>query len=301
MIDTFYFDKNIFYKSQAELYKFKYLTCKNNIACHYPPRTYWELVSKINKADFHHRQILLRRLREICSNNVLPHSQEVLAAFFHIEPNIDDLPTTSDYIKHRDIIINAQSCDDVLRQGIADFKTITDWRKNYETCWVEHFRNMVEDVRNTVAECKCASKTSKRVFRQFLVSLEYKRIFLIAMLGIALRDRIEYVALTNRIKSMELSEVDETLKPLEAYFNAYRWVSFHKAVGNYSDEKLKNDFNDFELLFYLGFETFAFITNDKKIRKKIKEMDKDCEQIERILTFNEAVWRCAIKNGSPAI
>ena len=79
--------------------------------------------------------------------------------------------------------------------------------------------------------------------------------------------------------------MDELLKPIEAHVSVLMKILENSGQGEYSS-KNKNDYNDLELLLYLGLKDHIFITNDKRLRNQV---DDSCEQKKRILTFDEAV------------
>jgi len=296
MVHTFYFDTNIFRDSRindAKWHDFQCLTDKHNIHCAYPPRIFVEALSNIcsNKKDiFPHWQRHLRRLREVCSDYVLPLFQEVLAQFFKVERKVDEnLPTGDDWNKLRDIIIDANSYEDYQKEKAVNIKAVTlkgklcdvklfennirDWRNYYEKLWINHVENISQKMKDLIA-------SGVGDVKRILDGPEFKQAFLDAKISFATGYKVPLISNSSPDK------VDELLKPLEAYFSAYKWIIHHRVVGQYSDKNLKNDYNDLELLVYLGYEGFVFITNEKKIRNKI---DTSCKQRERILTFDEAM------------
>ncbi len=275
-LQMLYFDTNIFRGTSDDNCKqLRRLADANNTLCFYPPRVLIEILSHINsteKDDFPTYQSYLRRLKILCSDNILPDYHQALA--IHLKTGRKFEKGSDDLKELRNIIISSQSYEDSLREESVwiDGKQysverledgLKEFRERYENAWVKMF--------NDVTERGDASRD--------LASLEFKQLFL---------DAVTKTAGAHPICKLSLSQIDEFLEPIEAYFSAKKWITRQWIFGQYSLKKIKNDFHDLRYLIYLGNEKLFFITNDKKIRGKI---DKSCKQRERILTFEEAMER----------
>ena len=242
-----------------------------------------ELLSHINndeKADFKRYQAAFRRQRKICSNCILPYSEDVLADYFGLDRPLRKVTPLEDFIEARDQIIDSRGYDELLQKILGAKDLVSgqdvpvenlwhDFRENYERAWVNIVFSWVDNI--------VSSGRAKALY-----SLEFKRGFLNEMIQIAGGE------CANELSS---SQVDELIKPIEAHFSAFIKILEDSIKGQYSRKRLKNDWNDLELLLYLGLKNHFFITDDKNLRKKV---DDSCLQKKRILTFDEAIEKLKI-------
>ena len=291
---TLYFDANIFRSiNDDKCNQLQELTTTKNVKCCCPPRVLIELLSHINsdeKADFKRYQAAFRRQRKICSFCILPYREHVLADYFGLNRQFEMSPF-GDFIRTRGYIIDSQGYDEFLEKmpPVQDlisgqFGTFEnhwrDFREKYENRWVDLICSAVDDlISSGMAKGIPNAPTEKNSeeIREALHSLESKRGFLNMMIQMA-----------GGKCPNELSprRVDERLKPIEAHFSALMKILEDSIIRQYGKKRLENDWNDLELLLYLGLENHFFITEDKKLREKV---DDTCEQKKRILTFDEAI------------
>ena len=283
-----YFDTNIFKGvDDGKCSKLQELAATKNVKCCSPPRVFIELCSHINskeKNKFRHYQTLFRRQKKICSSCILPYRQTILADYFGLNrPLLHTTPPLEDWIESRDQIIDSKGYDELCRRLIRavdlesgqelSFKNLWhDFRATYEKKWVDLICSGVNELKS-----KIPNGATNREIREALHSLESKRLFL--------NDIIKEVG-GECPNELSPSQVDELLKPMEANFSFLMKIFEVCITGPYGRDKLKNDYNDLELLLYLGPKDHFFITNDKTLRNKV---DDSCEQKKRILTFDEAV------------
>ena len=284
---TLYFDANIFRSvNDDECSELQELAATKNVKCCCPPRVFIELCSHINsdeKDKFKHYQTFFRRQKKICSSCILPYRQTILADYFGLNrPLLHTTTPLEDWIESCDQIIDSNGYDELDRRLIraVDLESGQelslnhwyDFRATYEKMWVNLICSGVNEAKN-----KIPNDATSREIREALYSLESKRLFL--------NEMIKEVG-GECPNELSPSQVDELLKPMEANFSFLMKIFEVCITGPYGRDKLKNDYNDLELLLYLGLKDHFFITNDKTLRNKV---DDSCEQKKRILTFDEAV------------
>ena len=292
---TLYFDTNIFRSlNDDECNELQQLTAAKNIKCICPPRVLMELLSHINsdeKDRFKYYQTAFRKQKAICSFCILPHHQHVLVDYFGLSKPLDELIPLGDFIQTRGHILNSEGYDEFLEKMRPVQDTVSGklmpyenfWHyflENYETVWVDTVASLVDNLISSGLESgipKAPTDKDNEAIRKVLYSLESKRGFLNMMIQ---------VAGGKCPNELSASRVDELLKPIEACFSAFMKILEGNIKKQYGPKRLKNDWNDLELLEYLGLKNHFFITNDKKLREKV---DDSYEQKKRILTFDDAI------------
>jgi hypothetical protein len=280
---TLYFDANIFIGiNPQKCNQLRQLTAAKKVKCSCPPRVLIELLSHINsdeKADFKRYQAAFRRQRKICSNCILPYSEDVLADYFGLDRPLRKVTPLEDFIEARDQIIDSKGYDELSQKILRVEEMVSgqempfenlwhDFRENYERKWVDIILSWANDVISSGDD----EKTIKELY-----TLESKWSFL---------NMMRQIAGGKYVNELSASWVNEQLKPIEACFNALMKIFENSLKGEYGRTKLKNDWNDLVLLRYLGLEDHFFITDDKNLRDKV---DDSCDQKKRILTFDEAI------------
>ena len=295
---TLYFDANIFIGiNPQKCNQLRQLTAAKKVKCSCPPRVLMEIFSHINsdeKGDFKHYQAALRKQKKICSDRILPYREHILANYFGLDRPPDKMAPLENLIQARDCIINSKGYDELLQKTLPFQNLVSgeqvpfenhwrDFRENYESAWVDRIYSAVEAVYNLIssdvakgAPNALAGKGDEEI-RKALNHLKFKRDFL---------NMMTQIAGGKCPNELSASRVDELIKPVEAHFSAYMKVLAGSLKRQHSRDKLKNDYNDLELLQYLGLKDHFFITNDKNLRKKV---DDSCDQKKRILTFDEAI------------
>ena len=286
--NTFYFDANIFRSiNDDKCNELRQLATSKKVKCTCPPRVMMELLSHINsdeKADFKRYQAAFRRQRKICSNCILPYSEDVLADYFGLDRPLRKVTPLEDFIEARDQIIDSKGYDELSQKILRVEEMVSgqempfenywrDFRKKYESAWVDIILSWANDVISSGDD----EKTIKELY-----TLESKWSFLNMMIQIAGG---------KCANELSPSRVDELIKPIEAHFSAFMTVLEGNIKRQYSPKRLKNDWNDLVLLRYLGLEDHFFITDDKNLRDKV---DDSCDQKKRILTFDEAIEKLKI-------
>ena len=292
---TLYFDANIFIGiNPQKCNQLQQFTAAKNVKCSCPPRVWMELLSHINsdeKDKFKCHQNVFRKQEEICSVYILPHHQHVLANYFGLSKPLDELIPLGDFIQTRGHILNSKGYDEFLEKMPPVQDTVSgklmpfenhwrDFLENYESKWVDLIFSAVDDlISSGMAKGIPNAPTEKNSeeIREALHSLESKRGFLNMMIQ---------MAGGKCANELSASRVNELLKQVEAHFSALMKILEDSIIRQYGKKRLKNDWNDLELLLYLGLKDHFFITNDKKLRKKV---DDSCWQKKRILTFDEAI------------
>ena len=291
---TLYFDANIFIGiNHQKCKKLQELTAAKNVKCYCPPRVLMELLSHINsneKDKFKYYQTVFRKQKEICSFCILPYPQHILADYFGL--NRQDLKPSpfGDFIQTRGHILNSKGYDEFLEKmppaqdtsgKLIPFEKLWhDFRENYERVWVDIICSWVNDVISSGLESgipNAPTDKDNKEIREAQYSLESKRRFM--------NEMIQFAG-GKCPNELSPSRVDELLKPIDAHFSAFMKILEGCIKRQYSRTKLKNDYNDLELLLYLGRKDHFFITNDKSLREKV---DDSCWQKKRILTFDEAI------------
>ena len=282
--NTLYFDANIFIGiNPKKCNQLQELAAAKNVKCSCPPRVLMELLSHISsdeKDKFKCYQNVFRKQKEICSNCILPYSEDVLADYFGLDRPLRKVTPLEDFIEARDQIIDSRGYDELLQKILGAKDLVSgqdvpvenlwhDFRENYERAWVNIVFSWVDNI--------VSSGRAKALY-----SLGFKRGFLNEMIQIAGGE------CANELSS---SQVDELIKPIEAHFSAFMTILEGNIKQKYSSDNLKNYWNDLELLLYLGRKDHFFITNDKNLRKKV---DDSCWQKKRILTFDEAIEKLKI-------
>ena len=298
--NTFYFDTNIFIGiNPKKCNQLQELAAAKKVKCCCPPRVLMELLSHISsdeKDKFKCYQNVFRKQKEICSVYILPHHQHVLANYFGLNKPSDEMIPLGDFIQTRGHIINSKGYDEFLRKmpQFQDFVSEQkmpfenywrDFRKKYESAWVDLISSSVADLISSIMASgipKAPTDKDSEEIREALYSLESKRRFLNMMIQIAGG---------KCANELSPSRVDELIKPIEAHFSVFMTVLEGNIKRQYSPKRLKNDYNDLELLLYLGLKDHFFITDDKNLRKKV---DDSCLQKKRILTFDEAIEKLKI-------
>ena len=292
---TLYFDANIFRSvNDDKCNQLQELAAAKKVKCTCPPRVMMELLSHINndeKADFKRYQAAFRRQRKICSNCILPYSEDVLADYFGLDRPLRKVTPLEDFIEARDQIIDSKGYDELSQKILRVEEMVSgqempfenlwhDFRENYERKWVDLIFSAVDDlISSGMAKGIPNAPTEKNSeeIREALHSLESKRGFLNMMIQ---------MAGGKCANELSASRVNELLKPVEAHFSALMKILEDSIIRQYGKKRLKNDWNDLELLLYLGLEDHFFITDDKNLRDKV---DDSCDQKKRILTFDEAI------------
>lgn len=290
---TLYFDANIFLSvNDDECSELQELAATKNVKCCCPPRVLIELLSHINsdeKDKFKRYQAAFRRQEKICSFCILPHHQHVLSDYFGLSKPLDEMIPLGNFIQTRGHILNSKEYDEFLKkmppfivsgQEVPFENYWRDFLENYENAWVDLISSAVDDLISSGLESgipNAPTDKDNKEIREALYGLESKWAFLNIMIQVAGGKCPD---------ELSARRVAELLKPIEACFSAFMKILEGCIKRQYSRKRLKNDWNDLELLEYLGLKDHFFITDDKSLREKV---DDSCWQKKRILTFDEAI------------
>lgn len=143
-----------------------------------------------------------------------------------------------------------------------DFRILKDYRKNYETKWIDSVSEMYTKLKNFNE-----TPTFRKLFLDALIDISTKFIFNSNSCAVKLGN------------NWDNKEVNEKLKPLDAFYIHYKHLINKGLTGGVK----RNDFHDLGLLVYLGCG-FHFITNDNKLTETIEFSS----QRKQIMTFDEA-------------
>ena len=288
---SLYFDSNFFYDcfsgeiSEVDLAKLDTCVAANNIRCFYSVISFIEIASHINereKSDFSKFQALIRCIRSICNDNILPYPEMSLATILGTDlPPVEDVNGFNNLIK---LISQAPDYDTLVQgqyvewdKGLAyvtyNEDKLAKFRERYESLYVREMYINVIDIVNPgyykrLAKDKPPRVTNKEELKKinaYLDSSVFKRIFLdvcyckVARVGIGSLVGVVGEVLAN-----------EKIDKISAYFEGYKSIIRKNVNDGYSIEKNKNDYNDLHYLIYLGLsDNICFITGEKNLRKKI--------------------------------
>ena len=201
--NTFYFDANIFRSvNDDKCNQLQKLAAAKMVKCCCPPRVMMELLSHINsdeKKDFKRYQAAFRRQRKICSNCILPYSEDVLADYFGLDRPLRKVTPLEDFIEARDQIIDSKGYDELSQKILRVEEMVSgqempfenywrDFRKKYESAWVDLISSSVADLISSIMASgipKAPTDKDSEEIREALYSLESKRGFLNMMIQIA--------------------------------------------------------------------------------------------------------------------
>ncbi len=308
MISLIYFDTNFFDNvikgviTKKDLSELKSFIEDNNIKPYYSPISFTEIASHISREErdqFTHYKSVLNLIKDVCVNNILENPDHVLATLLKVPPPArKEGEGPAELNKVRDLICSAKAYDELVAGKIcywngmlAKVKINEDYVKNfredYEVAWVSDMYKFVLNVVNPLylkrlrrgKSPRVTNKTHREQLIKFLDGIEFKKAFIDASFCKAMN--LPEASLVGHLDERELAEL---IKPLSAYFTAYKTIIKWIIERGYGIMKNKNDFNDLHFLMYLGLgDHVRFISYDDKLKEKII----GCSQEKQVMKIND--------------
>lgn len=305
-ISKAYFDTNIFRGAAAgdipekDVNRLLNLLNEAGIGMYYTPISYIEIGSHIRDEEkdcFGHFQKALELTKSWCGEGILDFPEDVMARIGRVTPPSDPA-LVRELNDVRDVIVNAKDYDELKKgqqmvvdgqNSLVTFNTdvIYSFREKYEVQWIADIMlaviaqiNPAYPMQKAAGKCPKIPVHLRKPFKGYVDSPEFRGVFAQGCLCRATGKS------TNDIPIPDKPEIDTILSSLEAYFHYYKQILKLCASG-YNPQKNKNDYNDLNLLIYLGMdEDTVFVTSDTS---SIVNRILGCNQGDRIFSFSQLI------------